>query len=94
MIPQSNVKAALNPLVILVSNNTKKPGPIEMASKKPQGIAAKMSCIIKCLVFSSFNNIRIYKKITSKIRKRYSYYFACSIDPPATLFSIVCLGLP
>ena len=35
----------------LKSSNTKKPGPIEIASKKPQGIAAKISCSIKCKVF-------------------------------------------
>ena len=52
IIPQSKVNAALNPLVILVSNKMKKPGPMEMASKKPQGIAAKISCIIKFLIFS------------------------------------------
>jgi hypothetical protein len=45
-------KAALNPLVILVSSNTKKPGPIEKANKSPQGIAVSMSCKIKCSVFS------------------------------------------
>ena len=45
-IPKSKVKAALKPLVILVSSNTKKPGPIEKANKSAQGIAVSMSC--KC----------------------------------------------
>ncbi len=45
-IPKSKTKAALNPLVILVSSNTKKPGPIEKANKSPQGIAVSISC--KC----------------------------------------------
>ena len=45
-IPKSNVKAALKPLVILVSNKTKKPGPIEKANNSPQGIAVSISC--KC----------------------------------------------
>ena len=51
-IPKSRVKAALNPLVIEVSNNTKKPGPIEKANKSPQGIAVSMSCKCKFLVIS------------------------------------------
>ena len=46
-IPKSKTKAALNPLVILVSNNTKKPGPIEKANKSPQGIAVSISCKYK-----------------------------------------------
>jgi hypothetical protein len=37
---------ALNPLVILVSSKTKKPGPIEKANKKAQGIATNISLII------------------------------------------------
>lgn len=52
-IPKSKVKAALKPLVIEVSNSTKKPGPIEKANKSPQGIAVSMSCKCKVLVFSS-----------------------------------------
>ena len=46
-IPKSKVKAALNPFVIEVSNNTKKPGPIENANKSPQGIAVSISCKYK-----------------------------------------------
>jgi hypothetical protein len=42
-IPKSKVKAALNPLVILVSNNIKKPGPIEIANKNAQGMANNIS---------------------------------------------------
>ncbi len=42
-IPKSKVKAARNPFVILVSNKTKKPGPIEKANRSPQGIAVKIS---------------------------------------------------
>ena len=46
-IPKSKVKAALKPLVILVSSKTKKPGPIEKANKSPQGIAVSISCKYK-----------------------------------------------
>ena len=46
-IPKSKVNAALKPFVILVSNKTKKPGPIEKANKSPQGIAVSISCKFK-----------------------------------------------
>ena len=49
-MPKSNTKAALKPFKILVSSNTKKPGPIENANKSPQGIAVSISC--KCKVRS------------------------------------------
>ena len=54
-IPKSNVKAALKPLVILVSSNTKKPGPIEKANNSPQGIAVSMSCKCKFKSQSEFS---------------------------------------
>ena len=81
-IPKSMVKAALKPLVILVSNNTKKPGPIENAKSNPQGIAANISCHIK-----EINRVR-----KTKLSKK--NYFACSIVPPAMVFWLICFGFP
>ena len=40
--PKSNATAALNPLVILVSNKTQKTGPIINAVKKPIVIGVKI----------------------------------------------------
>ena len=41
--PISNASALVNPLVALVSNNTKKTGPIVKAKITPKGMAVKMS---------------------------------------------------
>jgi hypothetical protein len=45
--PKSNIRALLNPLVALVSNSTKKTGPIVNAKMIPKGMADKMSSIIQ-----------------------------------------------
>ena len=45
--PKSKTKAALNPYIILVSNNIKKTGPIIKLKKTPQGIPDKISLIMK-----------------------------------------------
>ena len=50
--PKSNTIAARNPLVILVSSNTKNTGPTVKASKIPQGKADRMSLKSKWLVIS------------------------------------------
>jgi hypothetical protein len=43
--PTSTIKAAREPLLILVSSKTKKTGPVAIAKRKEKGMAVKTSVI-------------------------------------------------
>lgn len=79
--PKSKITALKNPFVALVSNNTKKTGPMVNAKSTPKGIAAKISSNIKVLRF------------VAKLTKAGSYSTRFT-RPPKTRFSSTSLGFP
>lgn len=85
--PESNVMAALNPFVMLVSIRIKKTGPIIKLRKKPNDIPVKNRSMRK-------KNANRFKLAFMCEYKFTLFYLIRSIVPAIDVFSFMSLGFP
>lgn len=85
--PVSKVMAALNPLVMLVSINIKKTGPIMKLRKKPSNIPVKNKSICKKMPILHWHLVGVFTNLQIN-------YLTYSILPPIVTFSLTSFGVP